>query len=363
MKPITELEQVFYLATPGPFHFILLGVGGTGSDLASKLCRHLSLLRVPDTNTLIHDITLCDADIVEEKNLVRQNFFTADLGKNKAEIMALKCSTLFDMVVRAVPKYIEDAATLADIISICPDKIPFIIGCVDNNATRVMLHDFICGGYQGDYPLTYLDAGNEEFSGQVALCYKVFNKKNRLVEHSTAPGSYIFNLPDITDHHPEMLSGDDSFASDLSCAERAVSNPQALTANNEAATILFQMICNCLRGKIDYHYVAFDTLTSNRRVVFNTASVLKSYGVSGGALLSKRTPPPPSPDIEVVLTHRAEATAQSAMESVPIETSTLRDLVSPYLPPPGFHFSVDNGDIMVQAEPIDNLVLEEPVTT
>ncbi len=275
---ITTLEPVFYLDTLGSqFHFIVLGVGGTGSDLVAKLCRYLSLYRSPDSSALLHDITFCDADVVEEKNLGRQNFFPADLGKNKAEIMALKCSTLFNMVVRAVPNYIEDGDTLGDIICISP-RTPFIIGCVDNNATRSMLHEYFTSSGRRMF---YLDAGNEEFAGQVALGYKSGFKSLRLTDGLSAEFPYVgrFDLPDITYHHPEMLEDDDKFASDLSCAERAVSNPQAMTANNEASTIIFQMVCNCIRGRTDYHYVAFDTLTSTRSVKFNTASILKSYGV------------------------------------------------------------------------------------
>lgn len=278
---ITALEPVFHLDTSGErFHFIVLGIGGTGSDLVAKLCRHLSLHRCADSNILMHDITFCDADVVEEKNLVRQNFFSADLGKNKAEIMALKCATLFDMVVRAVPRYIEDGNALENVFSISP-HIPFIIGCVDNNATRRMLHEYLVVSGQRIF---YLDAGNEEFAGQVALGYQSGRKTMRLADtfdtlFTESPYRGRFDLPDITYHHPEMLEDDDKFASDLSCAERVVSNPQAMAANNEASAIIFQIICNCIRGKIDYHYVAFDTLTSTRSVKYNTVSALKSYGV------------------------------------------------------------------------------------
>ncbi len=50
---------------------------------------------------------ICDGDVVEEKNLVRQNFTPADLGENKAKVLAERYSTVFGMETEYVPAYVR----------------------------------------------------------------------------------------------------------------------------------------------------------------------------------------------------------------------------------------------------------------
>lgn len=65
-----------------PVKIVMLGAGGTGGHIAPHLYRLLYALERPVR------FILCDGDIVEEKNLVRQNFTPADLGENKAKVLA-----------------------------------------------------------------------------------------------------------------------------------------------------------------------------------------------------------------------------------------------------------------------------------
>lgn len=67
--------------TDCPVHIVMLGCGGTGGHIAPHLYRLLHALFRPSK------VILCDGDIVEKKNLVRQNFIASDLGKNKAEVL------------------------------------------------------------------------------------------------------------------------------------------------------------------------------------------------------------------------------------------------------------------------------------
>jgi PRTRC genetic system ThiF family protein len=279
------LEPTYFLNTDYRFHFIVLGCGGNGSELVPKICRQLSFKR-SSLGAQIHDITVVDKDVVEEKNLLRQNFFKGDLGKNKAEVMGLKCSTVFNMVVRAFNMFVETPGDLSTVIN-ASDKIPFIIGCVDTNAVRKMLHQFV-KGWRKRTPVFWLDAGNEEFAGQVVLGCKLHcgSKLNQVAKVTEGDGedkitytTYNFNLPTVCDLYPDMLKSEDRFASAISCAERAVSNPQAADTNVEAANILYQFVSNCLRGRINYHKVTFNVLQGNRATVHNDESVLKSYKI------------------------------------------------------------------------------------
>ena len=290
--------KVFRLFTGYRFHFILLGVGGTGSELLPKLCRKLNTLRNAFGECL-HDISVIDGDIVEEKNLERQNFFKSDLAKNKAETLAMKCSTLFGLNITVYKEYVEEPNRLRDIIH-SSTKHPIIIGCVDTAAVRRLIHNFIqpgTGGYSHNYPVFFLDSGNEEFNGQVVLGAISRKDKNLINSHGSSPDgdndhtdmqeTYRFSLPTVCDHYPEMLETQEKFTTNLSCADMAVANPQAADTNVEAATILFQFICNILRGSVEYHKVTFNVVTGNRHVSYNYKHILQGYGIDFGSLSLK----------------------------------------------------------------------------
>ena len=80
-----------------PVKIVMLGAGGTGGHIAPHLYRLLYSLRRPVR------FILCDGDVVEEKNLVRQNFTPADLGENKAKVLAERYSAVFGLETEYVP--------------------------------------------------------------------------------------------------------------------------------------------------------------------------------------------------------------------------------------------------------------------
>ena len=63
---------------------ILIGAGGTGGYIAPHL------YRIAYASGRKVQIIIADGDIVEKKNLIRQNFADCDIGKNKAG----SCGTL-----------------------------------------------------------------------------------------------------------------------------------------------------------------------------------------------------------------------------------------------------------------------------
>ena len=75
-----------------PVKIVMLGAGGTGGYVAPYLFRLLHMLDRPAR------FVICDGDIVELKNLDRQNFVPADLGENKARILAERYSTVLGIV-------------------------------------------------------------------------------------------------------------------------------------------------------------------------------------------------------------------------------------------------------------------------
>ena len=91
MTDLTHLlEPTLYHNLPTDvlnLNFVVVGAGGTGGYLIPQLVRQISLRNQEHTRRtgLLHTVTLYDADVVEEKNLQRQNFIIQDIGKNKAE--------------------------------------------------------------------------------------------------------------------------------------------------------------------------------------------------------------------------------------------------------------------------------------
>ena len=94
-----------------PVKIVMLGAGGTGAFAAPHIYRLLYALERPSR------FVICDGDIVEAKNLNRQNFSPADLGGNKARVLAERYATVFGMETEYVPSFIEKLDDLKELIS------------------------------------------------------------------------------------------------------------------------------------------------------------------------------------------------------------------------------------------------------
>lgn len=90
------------LPTNTPVKIVMLGAGGTGGHIAPHIYRLLYALDRPSR------FIICDGDKVEFKNLVRQNFSPADLGENKAKILAERYAAVFGMEAEYLPAFVED---------------------------------------------------------------------------------------------------------------------------------------------------------------------------------------------------------------------------------------------------------------
>jgi len=237
-----------------PVKIIMLGAGGTGGHIAPHLYRLLHTLVRPVK------IIISDGDIVEEKNLVRQNFISADLGKNKAQVLAERYATAFGMEIKYIPDFIECGDKLYELT--IPDTYPsspysnqrheglvILIGAVDNNKSRRLCHEV----FKKADNLIYIDSGNGEFTGQVVCGIR---RKGR---------TYYKPIGDV---YPDILSDTDKFPSELSCAEAAVSAPQSIVANIMAATAVVSYLYNILvLGSIEVRSVTFSTKTVNLKPV------------------------------------------------------------------------------------------------
>lgn len=235
-----------------PVKIVMLGAGGTGGHIAPHLYRLLYSLERPVR------FIICDGDVVEQKNLVRQNFIPADLGENKAKVLAERYSTVFGMETEYVPDFIEDEKRLKKLIEpqtwragVYTDRVVrdevILIGAVDNNRSRQLCNKVF---YEAN-DLIYIDSGNGKHTGQVVCGIR--------------SGGRTFYRP-VGKVYPDVLTDTDKFPTELSCAENAVSAPQSITANITAATVVVDMIYNILaQGESRVRLATFSTTSCNVR--------------------------------------------------------------------------------------------------
>lgn len=297
-------------------HFFIVGAGGTGGHLIPNLSRLISLVNKDKEEKEKYTLTIIDADLVEEKNLIRQNFTMRDIGKNKAEVMANRYGRAFSMDIGFYPKYINSPIELFELVnnvllaksdirllterykekeikeradynnlfsSYLGRDMPVFIDCTDNNKTRLIINDVhkALGQVVGNN--IFISSGNEERSGQVIFGLEstrdnnlqAFNRK--LKRSGVTSLSYISNTikrPSFFDVFPNARM--DKLPDEMSCAEAAVSAPQNIGANINAANIIFDFV-NKLINRVPIYELAifFSIDTMNRSVFYHTETDLE----------------------------------------------------------------------------------------
>ncbi len=235
-----------------PVKIVQLGAGGTGGHIAPHLYRLLYALDRPVR------YIICDGDVVEDKNLVRQNFTPADLGENKARVLAERYSAVFGLETEYVPSFVESEEQLRQLLTpkewrVGPygreviREMVLLLGAVDNNKSRQLCHRI----FHQARELIYIDSGNGEYTGQVVCGIR---QARRTI------------YPPIGTAYPDVLEDTDKFPTELSCAEASVSAPQSMAANITAATAVVDMVYNILAlGDSTVRQTTFSTRSVNMR--------------------------------------------------------------------------------------------------
>ena len=192
---------------------------------------------------------------------MRQNFIPADLGENKAQVLAERYSAVFGMETEYLPMFVEDEERLKALLEPRVWRDPYyppreiareqvvLIGAVDNNRSRQLCHRVF---YQSR-ELIYIDSGNGEHTGQV-VC-------------GVRSGGRTIYRP-VGSVYPDVLKETDKFPTELSCAEASLSAPQSIAANITAATAVVDILYNILAlGESRVRLVTFATQSCNVRPV------------------------------------------------------------------------------------------------
>ena len=232
------------LALNRPVTIVIIGAGGTGGYVIPHLYRIAYASNRPCR------VIIADGDIVEEKNLIRQNFAHCDVGENKAKVMAERYSEVFGIETEYIPDYIEDEEQLYQLLNVRssyyePKPIGILIGAVDNNRSRIMCHNV----FNRLDDIIYIDSGNGEYTGQVVCGVKM--------------GGRVISKP-VAKVYPDILKDAEKFPSELSCAERSVSAPQTIAANVFASTAISSML----------YYLLIEGELKNNRLSFSSRKLL-----------------------------------------------------------------------------------------
>lgn len=209
----------------------LVGCGGTGSWLAPAVARVGRLLR--DSRGMDVHIHFIDPDLVEEKNVYRQNFSDAEVGENKAYALAFRYGLSWGLPIVAHPHRLGDLKHIPGNYQ----QTTVFLGCVDRASARQEIQNSMVEG------AWWIDCGNEADNGQVLIGCEGEKPKGAF----KLPG-YCSWLPLPTRQHPELLQGSDQNRNDLglSCAELALRDSQGMAINQrmaaEAADYLVRLL-------------------------------------------------------------------------------------------------------------------------
>jgi len=270
-KSVSPIPNTQYL-TPNPllslhlpdFHRVsltLAGCGGTGSHLASGLA---PLALALHERGIACDLRLVDPDLVESKNLGRQLFAHADLGRPKAAVLAHRLNAAYGLRIEAVQGKLESVETHKDALDL-------VIGAVDNLPARAHIEKLVV---ESEGKLWWLDCGNERETGQVSLgnvpAGKLGKPQLGLIDRLPMP-SVVY--PDLVKPVARAKKSK-GMRSTASCADAIASGDQSLVVNRMVAAWALSLL--------------HDFILMRRLAVFSVAFNLR-WGSSSALALDAKT--------------------------------------------------------------------------
>jgi molybdopterin/thiamine biosynthesis adenylyltransferase len=240
-----------------PSSIILVGAGGTGSRLMSPMAQ-LARTCITKFNPAAWlsqlPIFVIDGDVVEEKNLTRQNFIPKDVGKNKALVVASRYSNAFGIPIYGSPDFVTTKGGALPQFAGLPPGVNFnfnnsiLILAVDSaDARREILKVAFRSAGANSSSIFVIDAGNEDAFGQIKFFtnYRLGDGSLRIYDDAANPLSIPKTLPQTfqvscipmdIDYYANLGSS----AAELSCADLN----QSLAINNMMAALICSVLQN-----------------------------------------------------------------------------------------------------------------------
>ncbi|MCL6477872.1 MAG: ThiF family adenylyltransferase [Peptococcaceae bacterium] len=222
------------------YHIVVVGCGGTGSNLVPHLAQLANSYKSEKVS-----IVLVDEDVVEPGNIGRQFFIEQDVGNNKARALQVRYATAWGGEISYYPHYVREEGVLLRLLE--PPGIhgvktvlPILVGAVDNHYSRRIFHSV----FYKMPTIAYVDAGNSLFSGQVVVGLR--HKGETL-------------LKPVADYYPDVLTVEDEISVGGTCGRKVEKEPQSLIANLWAAITVLSFINNIMGvKKLPSHMATFN---------------------------------------------------------------------------------------------------------
>lgn len=277
-------KAVPFAIRPGAMTIALVGCGGNGSHIAQALARIAVHYRAGGGDPL--RLVFIDGDTIEEKNVGRQLFTPAEIGRNKAQALAARFNHLFGLKIEAVP----EMATV-DVLRIVGgltrrfggknDSVGLLVGAVDNAVARKSLNGALT---QLSCWSLWLDTGNHDYSGQVSAGSSTDLKRLRSAIKLGICG--YLPAPSVTD--PELLEATERKERE-NCAAAIEDNLQGLMVNTQVAAIAAAYLDRIIiHRQLTRFRTSFSQLALSMRSLPITASTIAETVGSYEAYLQKR---------------------------------------------------------------------------
>lgn len=265
------------IGQPDRVAILLVGAGGTGSFAAHILAQLAAWALTSGLDLRLYYI---DPDVVEERNLVRQNFCQAELGQAKAFTLAWRYSAAFGLNITPVVGRFE-ARMLEEFRprQSLNGTLTLVVGAVDNYQARRDIAEAVTA--QLHYPaprsqLYWLDSGNERVNGQVLL-------GNSLEpEPQLSPLGFCVGLPLPHLQEPSLIQRPENHSVvDPSCADLTLLGEQSAMINRVMATWLGVYLYRLLQSR------DLDLMATHLNLRVGAA---RSTAITGGRVIAPELP-------------------------------------------------------------------------
>ncbi len=201
------------------------------------------------------EVDLADGDQVSEFNIGRQNFWPADVGHYKSEILVSRINQFGGTSWRSIPKYVDpdtDHLTQYDLIVTCVDKASF----------RAKLGQRY--GTNETNQTLWLDCGNDSSQGNIIL------------GHLCNP-NVTLRLPNVYDLYPGLATQVDDETQ--SCSHEQAIARQDFGVNSLVAEAASGLIWKLIRhGHLEHTIIYTDSRNHDMSSVGINADIFRAYG-------------------------------------------------------------------------------------
>ncbi|MBR8660664.1 ThiF family adenylyltransferase [Brevibacillus sp. NL20B1] len=239
MIRFNERKKIFY-------YIVQIGAGANGGYILQQCAQMMNIFKVQGF------YLVADPDTVEQKNLANQLFIPKDVGQKKAAVLANRYRSHYQVPIAAFDeRYIEDERTLDRLFQFTDYRgcyswdtffLPILIGAVDNNYTRQIMHSY----FLSQEKLLYIDVGveaawvprdrrpREEWTEEEKQRHANTGWTGQVVAGLRLNGKTF--LEPVAGRFPDILEDEDEIApSEMACSQVIASEPQRLITNRFAA--------------------------------------------------------------------------------------------------------------------------------